>query len=409
MQKLNYIVLGGGMVAGYAAKELGNRGLKPGELAIISADSALPYERPPLSKSFLSGKDDETSILINRADWYREHGIEVRLKTVVEHIDTEKRRLRTSSGEELECQHLLLATGARARKLDVPGNDLRDVFYLRSMNDSEAIRTKAANAKEAVVIGGGFIGMEVASVLAQKNIQTTLVVREDRVWSRVFTPLMSAFLEQYYTSRGVRVVKEAQVNSLEGKGAVRAVVLGDGKKLSCDAVVIGAGAVPVTELVEKTGITVENGIVVNEYLEASRPGIYAAGDVANYPDTIFGKRRRVEHWDNAVSQGQHWARVVVGEREPFVHVPYFFSDVFDLSYELWGDSAGASETVVRGDSKTSSFSVWWLKDNRVAAVFAMNRPDEERQAAPEWIQSHQMVSRERLSDNERSVLEAKQG
>jgi NADPH-dependent 2,4-dienoyl-CoA reductase/sulfur reductase-like enzyme len=161
--------------------------------------------------------------------------------------------------------------------------------------------------------------------------------------------------------------------------------------------------------VEKTGITVENGIVVNEYLEANRAGVYAAGDVANYPDTIFGKRRRVEHWDNAVSQGQHWARVVIGEKERFVHVPYFFSDVFDLSYEMWGDPADASEIVVRGDSNTSSFSVWWLKDNRVAAAFVMNRPDEERQAAPEWIKSHQTVSRERLSDKKRPVLEAIQG
>ena len=146
-------------------------------------------------------------------------------------------------------------------------------------------------------------------------------------------------------------------------------------------------------------------IVVNEYLEASRAGVYAAGDVANYPDTIFGKRRRVEHWDNAVSQGQHWTRVVLGERQPFVHVPYFFSDVFDLSYELWGDPAGANEIVVRGDSNTSSFSVWWLKDNRMAAAFVMNRPDEERQAAPEWIKSSQTVSRERLSDKKRTILE----
>jgi NADPH-dependent 2,4-dienoyl-CoA reductase/sulfur reductase-like enzyme len=279
------------------------------------------------------------------------------------------------------------------------------VFYLRSLKDSETIRSKSASAKEVVIMGGGFIGMEVAAVLAQKNIQTTMVIREDRVWGRVFTPLMSAFFEQYYTSRGVRIVKEAQVASFEGRGAVQAVLLGDGKKISCDVVVVGVGAVPVTEPVEKTGVTVENGIVVNEYLEASRAGLYAAGDVANYPDTIFRKRRRVEHWDNAVSQGQHWARVVLGERQPFVHVPYFFSDVFDLSYELWGDSAGTNEVVVRGDSNTSSFSVWWLKDNRVAAAFVMNRPDEERQVAPEWIRSHQTISRERLSDQKRSVLE----
>ncbi len=406
MQKFKYIILGGGMVAGYAAKELAGHGLKSGELAIISADTALPYERPPLSKGFLAGKDDETSILINSADWYPEHGIEVRVDTVIERIDPNKKLLRSNSGEEFECQHLLLATGARARKLDVDGNNLRNVFYLRSLKDSETIRSESASAKEAVIIGGGFIGMEVASVLTQKGIQATLVIREDRVWSRVFTPPMSAFFEQYYTARGVRIVKEARVASLEGKGAVQAVLFGDGKKISCDVVVVGVGAVPVTEPVEQSGVTVENGIVVNEYLEAERAGIYAAGDVANYPDKIFGKRRRVEHWDNAVSQGQHWARVVLGEKEPFVHVPYFFSDVFDLSYELWGDPEGANETVVRGDSNTSSFSVWWLKDNRVMAAFVMNRPDEERQVAPEWIKSRQTVSRERLADKTKSALEA---
>jgi NADPH-dependent 2,4-dienoyl-CoA reductase/sulfur reductase-like enzyme len=406
MQKFKYIILGGGMVAGYAAKELAGHGLKSGELAIISADTALPYERPPLSKGFLAGKDDETSILINSSDWYSEHGIEVRVDTVIERIDPNKKLLRSNSGEEFECQHLLLATGARARKLDVDGNNLRNVFYLRSLKDSETIRSESASAKEAVIIGGGFIGMEVASVLTQKGIQATLVIREDRVWSRVFTPPMSAFFEQYYTARGVRILKEARVASLEGKGAVQAVLFGDGKKISCDVVVVGVGAVPVTEPVEKSGVTVENGIVVNEYLEAERAGIYAAGDVANYPDKIFGKRRRVEHWDNAVSQGQHWARVVLGEKEPFVHVPYFFSDVFDLSYELWGDPEGANETVVRGDSNTPSFSVWWLKDNRVVAAFVMNRPDEERQVAPEWIKSRQTVSRERLADKTKSVLEA---
>ena len=204
-------------------------------------------------------------------------------------------------------------------------------------------------------------------------------------------------------------MKQARVAAIEGKGRVQAVLLGDHEKVSCDFVVVGVGAVPVTEPLEKTAIAIDNGIVVNEYLEASRAGIYAAGDVANYPDNIFGKRRRVEHWDNAVSQGQHWARIVLGERQPFTHVPYFFSDVFDLSYELWGDSAGATETVVRGDADSSSFSVWWLKDNRMAAVFVLNRPDEERQVAPEWIKSSQTVSPKRLSDKNRSILEAVPG
>ncbi len=406
MQKSKYIILGGGMVAGYAAKELASQGLKPGELTIVSADNAVPYERPPLSKGFLSGKDNEASILINAAAWYREHGIDAHLNTVIEHVDVNKKRLRSRSGEELEYEDLLLATGARARKLDCPGNDLGNVFYLRSLKDSETIRSRIEGAKTAVVIGGGFIGMEVASVLGQKNIQTALVIREDRVWSRVFTPVMSAFFEQYYTARGVRLIKQARVAALEGKDRAQSVLLGNNDTISCDLVVVGVGAVPVTELLEKTVIAIDNGVVVNEYLEASQSGVYAAGDVANYPDTIFGKRRRVEHWDNAVSQGQHWAHVVLGGRQPFVHVPYFFSDVFDLSYELWGDTADASEIAVRGDADSPSFSVWWLKNNCVTAAFVMNRPDEERQVAPEWIKSSQKVSAERLADKNRSTLEA---
>lgn len=397
------------MVAGYAAKELVSQGLKPGELAIVSADSAVPYERPPLSKGFLSGKDNEDSILINVPDWYREHGIEMRLNTVIARVDPGEKRLRSNTGEEFECEHLLLATGARARKLDCPGNDLGSVFYLRSLQDSATIRSANAGAKTAVIIGGGFIGMEVASVLARKNIQTTLITNEDRVWSRVFTPAMSAFFEQYYAARGVRIVKQARVGALEGEGRVQAVLLGDRQKLSCDLVVIGVGAVPVTELLEKTGVRIDDGIVVNDCLETSTAGIYAAGDVASYSDAIFRKRRRVEHWDNAVSQGQHWARVVLGERQPFVHVPYFFSDVFDLSYELWGDTTEASEIVIRGDVRSASFSGWWLKDERVMAAFVMNRPDEERGVAPNWIKSSQGISRERLSDTNRSILEAAQG
>ena len=393
------------MVAGYAAKELVSGGLASGELMIVSADGALPYERPPLSKSFLSGKDTEDGILINPPEWYREHGIEVRLHTVIEELDVKKRRLRANSGDAFDFETLLIATGARARKLDCPGTDLPNVSYLRSLDDSKKIRARSAGAKQAVVIGGGFIGMEVASVLAQKKIETTLVIREDRVWSRVFTPAMSEFFERYYASHGVQLIKKEGVASLKGRDRID-VSLSSGREISCDMVVAGVGAAPVTELFAKTGLGVENGIVVSEYLETNQPGIFAAGDVANYPDKIFDKRRRVEHWDNAVSQGPHWARIVSGKREAFVHVPYFFSDIFDLSYELWGDSEGATQIVARGDLSTSSFSIWWLKQDRLVSAFAMNRPDEEREAALEWIKSKQRISAERLVDQNRPVREA---
>jgi len=394
------------MVAGYAAKELAGRGLNSGELLIISADDALPYERPPLSKGFLSGKESEAGILINNPEWYRQQGVDVRLQTVIETVDVQNKRLQATSGETFEFETLLIATGARARKLDCPGNDLPNVFYLRSLDDSRKIRASAKSSKQAVVLGGGFIGMEVAAVLAQKNIETTLILREDRVWSRVFTVPMSEFFERYYVARGVQLLKRESVVRLEGKGRVRTAVLSSGRTIPCDLVVAGVGATPVSELFTNGGLAVENGIVVNEYLETNQRGIFAAGDVANYFDIIFHKRRRVEHWDNAVSQGQHWAALVRGDRKPFSHVPYFFSDVFDLSYELWGDSEGATQTFARGDLNSSSFSVWWLKQSRLVSAFAMNRPDEERQAAADWVKARQLVSPEGLADNNRAVKEA---
>ena len=405
MMSSKYIILGGGMVAGYAAKELASQGLRSGELTIISADDSLPYERPPLSKGFLSGKDTEDGILINKPEWYQKQGIDIKLRTTIDKIDLTKKRLHADSGEVFECETLLIATGARARKLDCPGNDLPNVFYLRSVGDSRKIREKAASSKQAVVIGGGFIGMEVASVLSQKNIETSLIIREDRVWSRVFTPVMSEFFERYYLSRGVKLLKNESVASLQMDDRLD-VSLSGGRKLSCDMVVAGVGASPVTELFANSGLAMENGITVNEYLETNQAGIFAAGDVANYADKIFDKRRRVEHWDNAVSQGQHWAAVVRGERRPFLHVPYFFSDVFDLSYELWGDSEGSTQIIARGEPSSSSFSIWWLKRDCLIAAFVMNRPEEERQCAPEWIRSKQNISADRLKDQNRPIQEA---
>jgi NADPH-dependent 2,4-dienoyl-CoA reductase/sulfur reductase-like enzyme len=395
-----YAILGGGMVAGYAAKELAERGLKPGELTIISADNAVPYERPPLSKGFLAGKDTEDSIKINPDEFYRAHGIELKLNTEVAGVDAPRKRLHLRSGEEIAFENLIIATGANPRKLDIPGSTLAGVHYLRSLEDSKSIRARAAGAKRAVILGAGFIGMEVAAVLAQKGIATTMVLREDRIGSRMFTPAMSHFFESYYAARGVEFRKQTKVAELRGGGALQSALLSNQETLACDMLVAGIGVAPVTGPVANSGIEIADGVLVDEYLETKQPGIYAAGDVAHYMDTLYGKRRRVEHWDNAVSQGQHCARVLLGERAPFVHVPYFFSDVFDLSYEFWGDQSGADQVIERGDLSTSSFSVWWLRQERVVAAFTMSRPDEEREAAQKWIASKQRVSAERLKGSQ---------
>jgi NADPH-dependent 2,4-dienoyl-CoA reductase/sulfur reductase-like enzyme len=376
MREYRTILLGGGMVAGYAAKEFVEAGLKAGELGIVSADSALPYERPPLSKGFLAGKENETSVLINPEALYREHDIGVHLNVQIDRIDVANKRL-LGAGEEFRFQNLILATGANPRRLNVPGAEGDSVIYLRSLSDSARLRDRLKSARKVVVIGSGFIGMEVASQSAQQGCDTTMVFPGERVWKSFFTPEMSRFFQKYYEDRGVHFAPDAKIGSLRG-GSVE---LSNGKKLDADLVVAGIGVSPVAEIAEAAGIEVQNGIVVNEYLQTSAANVYAAGDAANYQDVLFGKRRRVEHWDNAVKHGQYLARHLSGRPERFENIPYFFSDVFDLSYEFWGDTTGAERTEYRGDVHSTSFSAWWLKGNRAIAAFVMNRPDSEREEA----------------------------
>lgn len=406
MAQSKFVIAGGGMVAGYAARQLVELGLKSGELAILSADTAVPYERPPLSKGFLAGRETEEGIRVNPEAFYREHGIEVKLDCPIAGVDPKKRRLSLLRGGDFEFDKLVVATGSQVRKLQIPGAGLGNVQYLRTLDDSKAIRQRAQGLKRAVVIGGGFIGMEVAAVLAQQGLEVTMVLRDERIWKQFFSPRMSSFFENYYAARGVRFVRTATVKELRGDGTVRSVVLEEGQTIETEMVVAGIGVRPATDLLANSGIEEDNGVLVNEYLETSASGILAAGDVANYQDVLFQKRRRVEHWDNAVSQAQHCARTLMGERTPFRHVPYFFSDVFDLSYEFWGDPAGAEQIIHRGDLSSNSFSVWWLRQAVVVAAFVMNRPEEERDIAVKWIESKQRVSAAKLEDASSSVLAA---
>ena len=365
------------MVAGYAAKQMAANGLKSGELGIVSADNALPYERPPLSKSFLAGKDDEQSVLINHEAFYREHGIGVHLNTRIERIDVRGKRLMGPGGEEFRFTKLIVATGAQVRKLEAPGANLEHVLYLRSLLDAARLRDRLKSAKKVAVIGGGFIGMEAASQSAQQGCDTTLIFPQDRVWKNFFTPEMSRFFEGYYREQGVHLAAGASVEAI----SAAAVSLSTGAKVEADLVLAGVGVTPVTSMAAGAGLKVDDGIVVNEFLESSAPDIYAAGDVANYNDVLFGKRRRVEHWDNAVKQGEYLAGRLAGRTGAFENIPYFFSDIFDLSYEFWGDTAGAERTEYRGDVNSRSFSAWWMKGGKVLAAFAMNRPDAEREQA----------------------------
>lgn len=403
MKGYKYVIMGGGVVAGYAARQFVERGIKAGKLGIISADNQLPYERPALSKGFLAGKADMQDIFINDAKFYRKHFIGVRLDDPVESVDLVEKCLELRSRNVYGFDKLLIATGSRARTLDVPGANLKGLYTLRWLDDARLVRFEAEFAQRAVVIGGGFIGMEVASQLAQRGIDTTMVFPEKRLMASLFTPQMSALFHLYFQDHGITMVTRAEIESFAGNETVSAVVLRSGKELAADLVVAGIGVDPEVELLKGSGLMLDDGVVVNEYLETNVPDVYAAGDVAKYFDPIFGKLRRVEHWHNAVQQGKHAADVMTGKREPLHTIPYFSSDVFDLSWEFWGDSQGAEGVIHRGDIDGGCFSAWWTKGDRVMAAFVMNRPNEERELAPAWIKRGGQVSLARLADQTRPL------
>jgi 3-phenylpropionate/trans-cinnamate dioxygenase ferredoxin reductase subunit len=401
MSEYPIVMLGGGVAAGYAIQAMVEAGLSPGTLCVISAENKLPYERPPLSKTFLAGKKSEDDILINSADFYESNGIEIRLETVAGHVDFVRRAVYVSEGPPVGYERLLIATGSRPRRLSLPGGDLDGIHYLRTLSNAKQIRQASSESQQAVVIGGSFIGMEVASVLCKLGLETTMVFPEDRVWQAFFTPEMSKFFEEYYRDRGVHILAGDKVTGLSGEGRVSSVKLASGKILPADLVVAGIGVVPNTEIFGDSALQIDDGIVVNRFLETSVEGVFAAGDVARYPDALHHSSRRIEHWDNARAQGEHVGRILVGERKPFTYVPYFFSDIFDLSYEFWGDASETDHVIYRGDLAKGAFSVWWLKDQRLQAAFVMDRPDEERTMAQEWISEQaQLLEPDELADDE---------
>jgi NADPH-dependent 2,4-dienoyl-CoA reductase/sulfur reductase-like enzyme len=409
MMHFKYAIIGGGVTAGYAAQVFADVSQTSVETAIFSQENVPPYDRPPLSKSYLAGKKLADEVLINEPEFYEENNIKLFLNTRITKVDLEKREL-YSDGDLFGFEKLLIATGSRPRTFQLPGADHAGIHYLRRLSDARQIRSEieeAENADKVVVIGGSFIGMEVASILAQKGLKTILAFPESRVWEAFFTPAMSQFFTTYYQERGVTILPDVEIEGFAGEnGRVAAVHLKGGKKLPADFVVAGIGVKPNVELFENSPLQINEGILVNRFLETNMPGVHAAGDVAEYRDVLFDQTRRVEHWDNAYRQGQHAAMGMLGKRNVYDEVPYFFSDVFDLSYEFWGDPATADNVVHRGDMENGRFSVWWLRDNKLQAAFVMNRPSEEREVVPEWIQSGAAVDAARLSDEQQPLRSA---
>lgn len=370
-----YVVVGGGLAALRGAEQL--RRSDPGaEIIMFSEEAVPPYDRPPLSKEYLRGQWDLERITLAKADTLAEQRIALRLGTRVEAIDTAAHEVRLAGGGTQPYDKLLYATGGRVRTLPLPGHDLAGVQYYRTLADADALKAAAGSGKRAVIIGAGFIGMELASSLATLGCQVTVLEVMPYIWSRFLDERLAQHIQRYCEERGVRFRTSVEVHAITGDGTVRAVAHSGGDE-PADIVCIGVGILPNTEVAAAAGLTVDNGVVVDAYLRTSDPDVYAAGDVANFPDPIFKKRRRIEHWGHAEYSGSLAAMNMAGEQKPYDFLSYVWSDVFDLHLEFAGEEKDYDHLAVRGSLDEHAFTVLYLKQGALQAYLGVNAPPRE--------------------------------
>jgi 3-phenylpropionate/trans-cinnamate dioxygenase ferredoxin reductase subunit len=394
-----FVIVGAGLAGAKAAETLRAEGFE-GRVLLLGEEAERPYERPPLSKAYLRGEADRESLYVHQEGFYAAHDIELRTSTSVRSIAPAGRRLELASGERIGYDRLLLATGSAPRRLRLPGADLAGVRYLRSRLDADSLAAAAAHAERVVVVGTGWIGSEAAASLRRLGRKVTMVGPDTAPLARVLGPEVAEVYRDLHAEHGVRLALGTRVAGFRGHGRVEAVVTDHGETIDGDLVLVGAGAIPRTELAEAAGLPVGNGVLVNEQLEAvGAAGIYAAGDVAAARHPRYQIYLRVEHWANALNQGPAAARNMLGVPTPYARLTYFYSDQYDLGMEYSGYAATWDRVVVRGDLATRRFIAFWLKDQRVlagmnAGVWEVTEPiqalirggwpvDPERLADPE--------------------------
>jgi len=400
IKNYKYILLGGGTTAGYAAEELVSQGVDTSRILIIGDENCLPINRPPLSKDFLSGKAVYDELLINDQNYYDEHGIDVLTNNGVTKVDFSNKILSLKNGEQVKYRKLLIATGSKVKKLNVPGSDKENVFYPRNVNDAKKILKKADSSKKAVILGGGFIASEVAASLRQRGLENAVLVHPKKYPLDEFkNEEIGIFFNHLFYTNGVDTVPNARVVEFIGDDTVQQVKLDSGDTIPADLVVAGIGVEPDLDLFEHSVLEMDDGIIVNEYCETNIPDVYAAGDVARFPDPLYNKTRRLDHWQNALEQGKHAAKVMTGYHEPYLALPYYFSDLFDFSFEFFGDANGPSDYVIKGNVNKGDFSVFWVRRNKIIAAFiSSSRREVERKKAREWIINKSDINIEVLRD-----------
>jgi 3-phenylpropionate/trans-cinnamate dioxygenase ferredoxin reductase component len=366
----------GGFACGYCAAELRKLGAE-GEILLVGREPEPPYERPPLSKEYVRGETSREDAYVNPVSWYEENAVELRTGTNVMSLDAEGRTVKLQGGEEVGFSNALIATGANVNILRVDGAGQEGIHYLRAFGNADGIREAADGASRVVLIGGSYIGCEVAASLQSKGTECAIVMMEEAALSRSFGEEAGRWFHELLESKGIEIHGGETLAAFEGDGQVKGVVTESGKVVEGDVVVVGAGVKPDVMLAQRAGLEVDDGIVCDETLQTSMKGIYAAGDVCSYESRVHGRRLRVEHWDVAMQQGMHAARSMLGEGKPYEVVPYFFSDLADWAgLEYVGPASDWDELIWRGDPDAGEFAVFYLKDGKVAAALTVERSEE---------------------------------
>ena len=396
MSRRTFIIVGAGLAGAKAAEELRGRGFD-GRVVLIGSEPERPYERPPLTKDYLRGESEREKAYVHEQGFYEQHEIELLADTTATAIDPGASRVTLADGRELDYDRLLLTTGAEPRRLPVPGAELDGVYYLRTLADCDALRERLESGGHVVVVGAGWIGSEFAASARQRGLEVTVIDPLALPNERIFGAEIGAFYRDVHRDHGVELVLGEGVEAFEGEGAVGRVRSSGGRVLDCDFAVVGIGVVPRVQLAGDAGLTIDNGILVDEKLQASAPNVFAAGDVANAWHPFYGQRIRVEHWANALHQGPTAARAMLGESVSFGRIPYFFSDQYEVGMEYSGYATSWDQVVFRGDRRSREFIAFWLRDGRVVAGMNVNVWDvnEHVQAL---IRSRQTVDVAALTD-----------
>jgi 3-phenylpropionate/trans-cinnamate dioxygenase ferredoxin reductase subunit len=373
------VIAGAGHAAGQSIATLRQRGFD-GEIVLVGEEPWLPYQRPPLSKKFLAGEMLPERLYFKPPAFYQESRVDIHLESRVRGIDRESRRIETESDEPIQYDRLLLALGSRPRRIDVPGCDLDGIHYLRSIDDVNRIRADMGRARNVVIVGAGYIGLEVAAVARQLGHAVTVLEMANRVMSRVVSPVVSEFYEQQHLAHGVALRLSTALQGFVGDDRVKAVRTVGGESIPTDLVIVGIGIVPNTELAAAAGLEVDDGIVVDARCRTGDANIHAIGDCTSHPNAIYGRRVRLESVHNALEQAKTAATDICGGAVEYNQVPWFWSDQYDLKLQIAGLSEGYDRVVIRGDREQRSFSCLYLRNNILIACDSINAPRDFMQS-----------------------------